>query len=278
MQGRKFMVGDTYRILFCGLPEQCHAISGLVRRSGDQYALTLISARQSPVDVIQRATKAGTPIEVVVITASWLVADAGSLLQPILDSDPQLHVILEMGQPDRLSDQVLSNRVMVVPEDHPRALQLAVALTHTRRAQEAHARAQSEAQVSQRTYNLVSHEFQRQNRRLQEQEETLRVQKELFETALNNMSQGLCMFDAAGALVVCNERYQRMYRLPAEVTAPGVPLQDIIAHRTECGSFDGNPKSYCDELAAAMAKGKPQSMIRSANGRTVLIVNQPMPN
>jgi len=83
-------------------------------------------------------------------------------------------------------------------------------------AKEAHAQAESEALVSQRAYNLVSHEFQRQNRRLQEQEDSLRVQKELFETALNNMSQGLCMFDAAGALVVCNERYQRMYRLPAE--------------------------------------------------------------
>ena len=272
------MVGDTYRILFCGLPEQCHAICGLVRRSGDRYALTLVSASQSPVDVIKRAAQAGTPTEVVILTASWLGADAATRLQPVLDADPLLHIILQMGQPDRLSDQILSSRVMVVPEDNPRALQLAVALAHTRRAQEERAQAEGQMQSSHRAYQLVSHEFQRQNRRLQEHEETLRVQKELFETALNNMSQGLCMFDAMGALVVCNERYQHMYRLPVEIAAPGTLLRDILAYRTERGSFEVDPQSYCDELAAAMAKGDTQSMIVSANGRTILIVNQPMTN
>ena len=252
----------------------------MVRQSGGQcggqYALTLISTRGSPVDVIQRAAKASTPIEVVIITASWLAADAPTLLQPMLDADPQLHVILEMGQPDRLSDQVLSNRVMVVPEDHPRALQLAVALTHTRRAQEAYAKAQSEAQVSQRAYNLVSHEFQRQNRRLQEQEETLRVQKELFETALNNMSQGLCMFDGAGALVVCNERYQHMYRLPAEVAAPGARLYDILAYRRRAAPSPPIPNRIATSSPRRWPRATPESTVHPANGRTILIVNQPM--
>src|SRR5580693_9291792 len=30
--------------------------------------------------------------------------------------------------------------------------------------------------------------------------------------AFNNMSQGLCMFDAAARLVVCNDRYREMYQ------------------------------------------------------------------
>ena len=32
--------------------------------------------------------------------------------------------------------------------------------------------------------------------------------------ALNNMSQGLCMFDADNRLVVWNERYVEMYNVP----------------------------------------------------------------
>ena len=44
-------------------------------------------------------------------------------------------------------------------------------------------------------------------------EELLSEQKLQLDTALNNMSQGLNMFDAAGRLVVCNERYLQMYRL-----------------------------------------------------------------
>jgi len=36
-------------------------------------------------------------------------------------------------------------------------------------------------------------------------------------TALNNMSEGLCMFDSSARLILCNERYIEMYGLSAEV-------------------------------------------------------------
>ena len=36
-------------------------------------------------------------------------------------------------------------------------------------------------------------------------------------TALNNMSQGLLMFDSAECLVVCNDRYRQMYNLSPEI-------------------------------------------------------------
>ena len=34
-----------------------------------------------------------------------------------------------------------------------------------------------------------------------------------LDDALNHMSQGLCMFNAAGRIVVCNQPYLRMYKL-----------------------------------------------------------------
>ena len=36
-------------------------------------------------------------------------------------------------------------------------------------------------------------------------------------TAVNNMSQGLLMFDSAECLVVCNDRYRQMYNLSPEI-------------------------------------------------------------
>lgn len=36
-------------------------------------------------------------------------------------------------------------------------------------------------------------------------------------TALNNMSEGLCMFDSSARLILCNERYIEMYGLSPEV-------------------------------------------------------------
>ncbi len=44
---------------------------------------------------------------------------------------------------------------------------------------------------------------------------TLRQQKILLDTALENMSQGLCMFDADGRIVLFNERYAKMMGLSA---------------------------------------------------------------
>ena len=51
-------------------------------------------------------------------------------------------------------------------------------------------------------------------------EEQVREQKLQLDTALNNMSQGLNMFDALGRLVVCNERYLQMYGLSPDVVKP----------------------------------------------------------
>ena len=61
-------------------------------------------------------------------------------------------------------------------------------------------------------------------------------------TAVNNMSHGVVMFNAAERLLVCNERYIQMYGLSADIVKPGVSLQDVIRHRKETGSLDRDPE------------------------------------
>src|SRR5262249_28494928 len=46
------------------------------------------------------------------------------------------------------------------------------------------------------------------------QEEKLQLRNLQFDTAINNMSQGLCFFDASHRLIVCNDLYIDMYDLP----------------------------------------------------------------
>ena len=48
-----------------------------------------------------------------------------------------------------------------------------------------------------------------------------------FDTALNNMSQGLCFFDGGQRLIVCNRRYLDMYGLSPDVVHPGMSLRQI---------------------------------------------------
>ena len=66
-------------------------------------------------------------------------------------------------------------------------------------------------------------------------------------TALNNMSQGLCMWSPAGTLIVCNERYVQMYNLSPELTRPGASLRELIDHRIKVGTFSGNRDQYIAE-------------------------------
>ncbi len=62
--------------------------------------------------------------------------------------------------------------------------------------------------------------------------------------AINNISQGLLMFDAAERLVVCNERYLKMYGLSPDIVKPGAKLIDVIRHRFETGSIARDPEEY----------------------------------
>jgi diguanylate cyclase (GGDEF)-like protein len=139
--------------------------------------------------------------------------------------------------------------------------------------------ARMEFDSTNRAYKVVSAEFQRQNRQLKTHEEKLLEQNLLFDAALNNMSQGLCMFNRAGRLMVRNERYLEMYGLSGDVAKPGCSLQELLAHRAERGNFVGDIPQYCDRVTALMTEGKASSAVTElADGRTIMVTNQPMAN
>ena len=74
--------------------------------------------------------------------------------------------------------------------------------------------------------------------------ERLTLEKQRLDRAVNNMTQGLLLFDASQRLVICNQRYIEMYGLSAEVVKPGCSFRDIIAHRKATGSFTGDVEQY----------------------------------
>jgi methyl-accepting chemotaxis protein len=97
--------------------------------------------------------------------------------------------------------------------------------------------------------------------------------------ALDHMSQGLCMFDAAGRIVICNRPYLRMYKLSPDVVKPGCTLRELIEHRRQTGLFTGDPEQYCKEIMDGVAAGNISKWIVSASdGRTVHAINAPMPD
>jgi PAS domain-containing protein len=95
--------------------------------------------------------------------------------------------------------------------------------------------------------------------------------------ALNNMSQGLCMFDHNERLIVCNRRYLELYKLSNAVAKPGITLSGLLEYRITNGTFSRDPLEYRQSLLDAMKQGKTmQAEVKSADGRAVLVINRPM--
>jgi methyl-accepting chemotaxis protein len=95
--------------------------------------------------------------------------------------------------------------------------------------------------------------------------------------AIDHMSQGLCMFDANERLAICNSRYLELYQLPAHIVKPGCTLTGLLEYRMANGTFSRDPEEYRRTLVSGMARGEIiTNEVKSATGRTVLVINTPM--
>ena len=99
----------------------------------------------------------------------------------------------------------------------------------------------------------------------------------LLRTVLDNMAQGVLLFDADAKLVFCNRRYIEMYGLSPDLAQPGCALLDLLNYRLRARTFSGNPAEYIAELTAKIADGKTFiDVVTSGDGRAFSIVNKPL--
>jgi len=94
-----------------------------------------------------------------------------------------------------------------------------------------------------------------------------------FSTALDNMTHGLCMFDADKRLTVFNKRYAEIYQLPPDMLKVGTSHEAIVEHRIA-------NRIFADEKDAG-GQGRGSSEVSSrvkllTDGRFVRIVRKPM--
>ncbi|MBH5401551.1 EAL domain-containing protein [Bradyrhizobium sp. CNPSo 4010] len=121
---------------------------------------------------------------------------------------------------------------------------------------------------------LIIRQIGRQNRAAQEQ---LEAERRRLDTALNNMTQGLVLYDSSDRLVLCNRRYIEMFDLSTEVVKPGCHFYDLLQHRKATGTYDGNLREYGDPVLRSIAEGKGCSTeMEIPDGRTIHIVSKPL--
>lgn len=115
------------------------------------------------------------------------------------------------------------------------------------------------------------------NRESQDAQCRLEAERHALDTALNNMTQGLLLYDASGRVVTFNRRYIDMFNLSTEVVKRGCHFRDLLQHRKDTGTYDGDVRAYCDPVMRNVAAGKASmTIMENGDGRSFQIINKPL--
>ena len=99
-----------------------------------------------------------------------------------------------------------------------------------------------------------------------------------LEIAINNISPGVALFNAAGRLVLCNKRYIDMYNLSPDVVKPGCPLKELLRHRYQVAQLVTDPDEVGCALLDSIANGETVTrLIEARDGRVARAVSRPLP-
>lgn len=107
-------------------------------------------------------------------------------------------------------------------------------------------------------------------------ERDLRAQYERFGLALDNMVQGLCLFDEDRKLVVMNDRFAELYAVPRHLQRPGTRAEDlrpvVLAQRRDpAGDWDVALTPPASDAAQAA------TIVRLANDRDISVLRVGVP-
>ncbi|MEZ2146709.1 EAL domain-containing protein [Bradyrhizobium sp. DN5] len=100
-------------------------------------------------------------------------------------------------------------------------------------------------------------------------------QQIVLDSALENMSQGLCMFDADGKIMLFNERYAAMLRR-TDILLTGRLLIDVLREEQAKGRWQGDAEEFFARLVADAREGRTTTDVVNRFGRSIRVVNQPM--
>ena len=99
----------------------------------------------------------------------------------------------------------------------------------------------------------------------------------LLRTVLNNMSQGILLFNSQSQLIFCNHRYLEMHGLSLGVVENGLQLRNLLDHQVAVGTISKDMDDYVARLINSIAQGETFThTITLADGRTIFNVNKPI--
>lgn len=113
-------------------------------------------------------------------------------------------------------------------------------------------------------------------RLLDDATEALQHNRDLLQIALDQMEQGITVFDPDFRLTCWNRQYRSLFSLPDEMGQVGVSLDRILNHLAERG--DIAPEEHLTVLDRLTSFGPSWRMELKTSGRTIEVRSNPMPD
>jgi PAS domain S-box-containing protein len=136
--------------------------------------------------------------------------------------------------------------------------------------------------VMERTSELKQRELEMARQRDAVIEERDQISDRYLETkwqlsaAVNSMPAGMIMLDSKAVVLVINDRYRRMYGLPASIKV-GSSLQDFLQYGIDSGQFGGSAAQHLAHIVERIGKRQPTSVeVMLRDGRVIRIQESPI--
>ncbi|WP_420348499.1 PAS-domain containing protein [Pelagibius sp.] len=122
-------------------------------------------------------------------------------------------------------------------------------------------------------------ELRRRESELRSIGEELRHKNVLLDAALDNMVQGLAMYDVNQRLIICNQRFLDLYSLPASMGQPGTDLVEILDYTAQLEGLTKDQASIMRQRRMAAAASAQETKLQDflSNGRVINVLHRPMP-
>lgn len=126
---------------------------------------------------------------------------------------------------------------------------------------------------------VLAREFDRAVGRLATAQHDLHCRNTLFDAALSNMSQGLCMLDANGRVIVANTRYAAMFGIAADGLTGKPTLRELVTAARALGELpEASAEVLLAEHRAFLGEGGGSASTdhQLLDGRVIAVSRQPM--
>jgi PAS domain S-box-containing protein len=94
-----------------------------------------------------------------------------------------------------------------------------------------------------------------------------------LQAAINSMPQGMIMLDSKANVLVINDHYRQMYRLPATIKV-GSSLQDIVQYRIDGGQLAGDATKYVSTILERIGKRKPTTIEMTLQDKRIIRIQE----